>query len=170
MQWQISSRFEPHALSIANRHYNRQTPDSPQFVPPGRCLVLTSITGSALWVSSWPVFASHAWRGAWINVLFRRESGPLASQLIREALAATSWWWGFTPYIQCPHCNNVIAMVTFIDAAKIRPKRDPGRCYLRAGFVRCPYRTKKGFLTLHLPVTAMPAAEQSCGTMESLFT
>ncbi len=39
MIWHISHRADPFARDIADRHYNRQKIGSPQFVPPGRCLV-----------------------------------------------------------------------------------------------------------------------------------
>lgn len=73
--WQLSHRADPHAVVIADRHYNRQKPGTPQFVPPGRCLVLTQ--PQAVWVTSWPLaqYTKHAWAGAWINSCFRREGG-----------------------------------------------------------------------------------------------
>lgn len=40
MNWRISHRADPVACRIADRHYNRQKVGTPQFVPPGRCLVL----------------------------------------------------------------------------------------------------------------------------------
>ncbi len=51
--WSESDRADPASVKIADRHYNRQTPGSPQFVPPGRCYVLRHAT-DALWVTSWP--------------------------------------------------------------------------------------------------------------------
>ena len=82
--WTLSYRADPEAKQIADRHYNRQNPDSPQFVPPGRCLVLRR--PGAVWVTSWPLaeYVRHQWPGAWINSCFRRESGPLASDLQRD--------------------------------------------------------------------------------------
>lgn len=47
MNWRLSHRFDPRALPIADSHYNRQKPGTPQFVPPGRCLVPTLITVNA---------------------------------------------------------------------------------------------------------------------------
>jgi hypothetical protein len=38
--WKLSNRADPVAVAIADRHYNRQKVGTPQFVPPGRCLVL----------------------------------------------------------------------------------------------------------------------------------
>ena len=37
--WHMSHRADPAAKRLADRHYNRQKPNSPQFVPPGSCLV-----------------------------------------------------------------------------------------------------------------------------------
>jgi hypothetical protein len=91
MRWRRSHRFDPRALPLADRHYNRQTIGSPQFVPPGRCFVLLTDAEDALWVTSWPyaAFTRHAWAGAWMNSMFRNESANLSSELIREAVAAT---------------------------------------------------------------------------------
>ena len=36
MIWEKSNRFDQRAREIADRHYNRQKPGTPQFVPPGR--------------------------------------------------------------------------------------------------------------------------------------
>ncbi len=150
-QWQVSHRFDPKAVAIADRHYNRQKPGTPQFVPPGRCIVL--LRPGALWVTSWPYFAQHAWGGAWVNSLFRRESGPLASEMIREAVAVTRWFWPRVPDK---------GMVTFIDPRKIKHKRDPGRCYRKAGFHRVG-QTAKGLLVFQLLPLEMPEPLAPCG-------
>jgi hypothetical protein len=75
--WTLSHRAEPRAVRIADRHYNRQKPGTPQFVPPGRCLVLVSADGLSVWVTSWPLpqYVKHRWPGAWVNSTFRREGG-----------------------------------------------------------------------------------------------
>ena len=126
--WTISHRADKRALPVADRHYNRHKVGSPQFVPPGRCLVLLTPDAGALWVTSFPfaAYVRHAWAGAWVNSCFRRESGPVASELIREALAATKWRWPEVPSITCKFCQRQVAMVTFIDRGKVRHKRDPG--------------------------------------------
>jgi hypothetical protein len=74
--WQYSHRADPLARAIADRHYNRQKIGSPQFVPPGRCIVLVA-TGSlpehgSFWVTSWPYaeYVRHAWPGAWVCSAF----------------------------------------------------------------------------------------------------
>lgn len=146
--WRVSDRADPAAVPIADRHYNRQKIGSPQFVPPGSCLVLLA-DGPALWVTSRPLpeYTKHAWAGAWVNSLFRREGGELlASDMIRAAVAATRWKWPNVPDL---------GMITFVDASKVRHKRDPGRCYLKAGFRRAGY-TKGGLLALQLLPADMP--------------
>lgn len=91
MRWHVSHRFDPRALPLADRHYNRQTIGSPQFVPPGRCAVFLTRDASALWVTSWPfaAYVRHRWPGAWVCSAFRNEGEHLSSELIREAVAAT---------------------------------------------------------------------------------
>jgi len=63
MIWRLSHRADQEARQIADRHYSRQKPGTPQFVPPGRCLVL--VCDGAYWVTSWPFaeFTKHAWGG-----------------------------------------------------------------------------------------------------------
>jgi hypothetical protein len=145
--WHLSYRADPRAVPIADRHYNRQHVGSPQFVPPGRCLVLLTESADALWVTSFPFakYVKHAWAGAWINSMFRNESSVLSSDLIREAVAITRTRW------EVPE----LGMVTFVDSSKVRRKRDPGRCYRRAGF-RVVGHTRGGLLALQLLPAEMP--------------
>ena len=129
--WELSHRADRRALPLADRHYNRQSPGSPQFVPPGRCLVLLTEAADALWVTSYPFaeWVRHRWAGALVNSLFRRESGTTASTLIRAACAATRAVWEPPP----------LGMVTFIDPRVTRPTMVRGVpvvgwTYMQAGF------------------------------------
>lgn len=148
-EWLLSHRFDAEALPLADRHYNRQKIGTPQFVPPGRCLVLKSRCRRALWVTSWPfaAYVRHAWAGAWVNSMFRNEGAGLSSLLIRAAIAHTRDVWPDVP---------ALGIVTFVDAGKVRHKRDPGRCYLRAGFSRVG-ETKGGLVALQMLPAEMPA-------------
>lgn len=90
VRWSLSWRADPAAKVFADRHYSRQNPESPQFVPPGRCVVLVS--PFAFWITSAPLarYVKHAWPGAWVCSAFRNERREdRSSELIREALAAT---------------------------------------------------------------------------------
>jgi hypothetical protein len=160
VNWHLSHRFDPAARAIADRHYNRQKIGTPQFVPPGRCVVLV-IPGDAFWVTSWPFaeYVRHAWAGAWVCSAFRNERRErfLSSYLIVEALSGTCFYWA-------PPREG---MITFVNRDKTRPKRDPGRCFLRAGFhisgtqpccAGKPSETEGGLVALHLGAHQMPAA------------
>ena len=160
--WRLSDRADPAALPLADRHYNRQKPGTPQFVPPGRCLVLLTIDRSALWVTSWPFaeYVKHEWAGAWVNSLFRREGGQhLASDLITWAVAHTRDVWPNVP---------PLGMVSFVDAAQVRRKRDPGQCYRKAGFRHAGY-TKGGLHAFQMLPAEMPPAEPIPGAPLPLF-
>ena len=161
MYWTISHRAHHRALPLADRHYNRQKPGTPQFVPPGRCIVLLTPNADALWVSSWPLkeYTKHQWAGAWVCSCFRNESQILSSKLIQEAVAATKYIWGRPPES---------GMVTFIDETRVRKKRDYGRCYRKAGWKPCG-RTKGGLLALRLPPDAMPPCSIPKGVQLSLL-
>jgi hypothetical protein len=153
--WRLSHRFDPRALPLADRHYNRRAIGSPQFVPPGRCLVLLTEGADALWVTSWPFaeYVRHAWAGAWVCSCFRNESPHLSSDLIREAVAITRWRFGDPP---------AEGFVTFVDTSKVRRKRDPGRCYRRAGW--SPWgETKGGLVALGLAADDVGPALEPVG-------
>jgi hypothetical protein len=147
--WTVSHKFDPRSCLIADRHYNRRKVGSPQFVPPGRSFVLRH-DDDALWTTSWPFaeYVRHAWGGAWVNSLFRNESDRLSSELILEAVALTRGRWPDVPEL---------GMISFVDAGKTRPKRDPGYCYRMAGF-RHVGMTKGGLFAFQMLPNDMPDA------------
>jgi len=77
----------------------------------------------------------------WDNPYFRNESGQLASEMIREAIAITLWCWGT--------CNLPLdGFHSFVDTRKVRPTIRRGRpvfgyCFEKAGFTVSPVLTKK---------------------------
>lgn len=156
MKWRLSNRFAREALPLADRHYNRQKVGSPQFVPPGRCLVLLTACERALWVTSWPFaqYVRHAWAGAWVNSLFRSESAGIASELIHDAIAVTRSIW------QPPE----LGMVSFVSPKHVPPVMRRGQpiygyCYLKAGFRHVGF-TKGGLWAWQMLPHEMPAAQQ----------
>jgi hypothetical protein len=177
--WIISHRADQKARRVADRHYTRQKVGTPQFVPPGRCIVLRTPNEDAYWVSSWPFprYVKHAWAGAWTCSAFRNESPQsyLSSDMIRHAVAITREIWGDPP---------PLGMVTFVDPKKVRRKRDIGRCFRRAGFrpARCPvhdtkvsdccachHETKGGLFALLLSPEDMPPPAAAPGQQLQFF-
>lgn len=161
MRWHLSHRAAPAPRAIADRHYNRQSVGAANFAPPGRAFVLV-VPEEAFWITSWPFaeYVKHEWAGAWVCSAFRNERPDmhLSSDLIREAIAATRWRWPLVPEL---------GMVTFVDASKTRRKRDPGRCFRRAGFVPCG-ETKGGLVALQLMPADMPDPEAPLGAQYQL--
>ncbi len=154
MKWTLSNRFDREALPLADRHYNRRKVGSPQFVPPGRCVVLRQ--PQALWVTSWPFaqYVRHAWAGAWVNSLFRSEGAGKASDLILEAIAVTRSIW------QPPE----LGIITFVSPKHVPPKMRRGQpiygfCYLKAGFRHVGF-TKGGLWAWQMLPAEMPEAMQ----------
>lgn len=168
MLWTLSHRADLKSRLIADRHYNRQKIGSPQFVPPGRCLVLhgESERGRAFWVTSWPYaeFVKHAWAGAWMCSAFRNEGLGVASELILQAVSVTRWHFGKSPSL---------GMVTFVDESKVKPTKVRGKnvwgwTYREAGFEECG-RTQGGLLALQLRPKDMPSAQPPYSAQEVLF-
>lgn len=145
--WVCSWRTDPIARALADRHYNRQHVGAKNFCPPGRCAVFVTSDHKAFWVTSWPFaeYVKHAWAGAWVCSAFRNEGTELSSHLIRMAVAATRDRWS----------PPELGMITFVDATKTRHKRDPGRCFIKAGFRRVG-ETKGGLVALQLLPADMP--------------
>jgi hypothetical protein len=155
--WCLSHRADPEAKVLADRHYNRQKPWTPQFVPPGSCLVLLSQCKRAFWVTSAPKaeYVKHAWAGAWVCSAFRNEGAGLASDLIREAVAITRSHYGEPP---------TLGMITFVDRRKVKPimvhgSKTWGRTYKLAGFRECG-ETKGGLLAFQILPDEMPPPQQ----------
>ena len=152
--WTLTWRADPRLAAIADRHYSRKTPGASQFAPPGFVVCLITDEGDAGWVSWRTDYPDADWlRDAWYCSLFRNEGGGLSSDLIRAAVAATRAEWGEPP---------AGGTVTNVDPSKVRRKRDPGRCFLRAGFTRLPELTKdRGLVVLRLAPADHPAAEHA---------
>lgn len=157
MTWHLSHRADPRGKRLADRHYSRQTPESDQFVKPGRCLVLWQ--PNALWVTSWPYaeHTKHEWAGAWECSLFRNEGDQLSSTLITEAVAATRWRYGKPPDG---------GIITFVDAGEVE-SGEPGYCYRCAGWSRAG-KTKGGLYAWQLLPSQMPHPEAPKGGTRNL--
>lgn len=157
MDWELSWRADPRAAALADRHYSRQKPGSAQFMPPAGCCVLyaKSLTGGeAVWGTSTPFarFVKHAWAGAWMCSIFRNEGAGVASDLIRQAVAASRAVILTRPRHPCD--VPPLGVVTFIDRTKVKPTKVRGIevygwTFRQAGF-REVGETDAGLLALQL--------------------
>lgn len=115
------------AREIFDQHYSRyRYADGRKpklFVGPGEKMVLVTPDAQALFV--WRKFRSLDNQPGVNCAVFRNEGDALSSDLIRAAMElARERWPGERLY-------------TYVNPGKIRPKRDPGRCFLKAGWRYC---------------------------------
>ena len=94
-------------------------------------------------------FADHEWSGAWVNQIFRNESGEISSELIVEALQATRHIWGDPP---------AKGMVTFINEDEVELD-NPGFCFKVVGFEHVGYTKVNELHALQLKRCNWPEPE-----------
>lgn len=158
--WQPSHRADQETRIIADRHYNRQKIGSPQFVSPGRCMVL-KIPPTCFWVTAFPFarYVKHEWAGAWVCAAFRNESKGelLSSDLIKAAVALTVQY-----HLDKPSWNvdplPVLGMITFVNPAKTTKGRSknslPGKCFYDAGFIYAGQTKQDKLPALRMPLSS----------------
>lgn len=126
--WVRVKKADPVAALIADGHYSRRTPGSPQFMPPGQTLVLLGRDFSAVfgWWRPHPRSGVRAMNGmdGWTCTIFRRVDGPLASDLVLDAEGALR--------SQVGDCGPD-GLLTYVWPAKVR-SRNPGFCFRVAGW------------------------------------
>lgn len=155
---------------MADRHYNRQKIGSPQFVPPGRCVVLLTENEDALWVTSWPFaeFVKHAWPGAWVCSCFRNEGDGLSSDLILEAVALTRWVYREPPELGIVTFVDPRIVPGFLVRTEDGPEMRWGYSYWKAGFKFAGW-TKGGLYALQMLPDEMPQAVKPYSAQSNLF-
>lgn len=143
--WERGHRFHPDAVALADRHYSRRKVGSPQFVAPGRCIVLLTPCRRAVWVTHWPQ-AHLAMDGldAWRCAMFRNEGAGLSSDLILAAMDETARIWTDRPQD---------GWLTFVDRTKV-PSENPGYCFKQAGWELDRTWTHKRMVRLRAPADA----------------
>lgn len=136
--WFAVRDADDRARALFYRHYSSDRSDKTRrgkFVGPGEYMALMTIDCQALFVWRYEVYRMDEQVG--INcTIFRNEGATLSSALISEAdeLAWERW----------PGMRHF----TFIDTAKVRRKRDPGRCFIRAGWRVCGRSKERDLLIL----------------------
>ncbi len=143
-EWIATKDGDPRGLEIFRRHYTFNPKRNQMsfwhqksealYVGPGEKLVLLLDDASALFVWRKEKYRLDSQTG--VNcAVFRNEGPALSSELIRKAdRVALEKWPGER-------------LFTFVDPKRTRRKRDPGRCFLRAGWRYCGW-TKAGLRIL----------------------
>lgn len=158
--WQQIHHSDPRALEMADRHYSRQAPGTPEFTPSGHKVVLMHFaadgTPAALWASHRPAPGKAVradGRDAWACTMFRVEQRTVAaSELIKEAVGVTRGLWGDVPPGDGFYTTINPRMVAPI---KRRGQDVWGYCYIKAGWIVEDARTKvRDLIILNLPLDA----------------
>lgn len=140
--WRRVSARDARARALADRHYSRQTPGASDFMASGRKLVLLTLDERAVWgaIENLDPVGNLRWRVS----LFRNEGPTLSSALVIEATTRTYLFW-------TRHYRSVpaVPLQTEVDPRSVRSKRDPGRCFLRAGWRTVGVR--RGLVVLEAP-------------------
>ncbi len=118
-------------LDLFLRHYSAKRGERRrirQFVGPGGKMVLLTADARALfvWRRERPEFRTDGQVG--VNCAVFRNEGTAAGRSSDLIRAACDLAWERWPGER---------LFTFVDVGKVRRKRDPGRCFLRAGFRKC---------------------------------
>lgn len=138
--WTVVPKFDRRAVALADGHYSRRKPGSPQFMPPGQTLVLLTEDGSAVfgWWRPHPTSGIRAMNGldGWTCTIFRNTGPSLSSDLIiaaeRELLER--------------HDCGPDGLLTYVWDRRVR-SANPGYCFKVAGW-RAIGRSADGRKTL----------------------
>jgi hypothetical protein len=140
MNWILTQKFDREAALLADRHYSRRKVGSPQFMPPGETVVLTTICYDALfgWWRPHPLSGLKSMNGldGWTCTIFRNESVILSSLLILEA----------EEFILSKKDVGPDGFITYVWDKRIK-SCNPGFCFKKAGW-RATGRSADGKKTL----------------------
>lgn len=126
-RWHAVDRCDVRARRLADRHYSRQSPGAVDFMAAGVTLVLLTDCERAVWGAIENLDPAGAPRGR--VSIFRNEGAGLSSDLIREATDRTYVYWS-----KPPRRRPSVPLTTEVDPDRTKRKRDPGRCFIRAGW------------------------------------
>jgi hypothetical protein len=128
-KWIAVTDGDPRAVALYNRHYSARKGNIDRvrygFSGNGESLIMLTVDCRALF--GWRKQEIHDDGQEGVNCfIFRNENSEnLSSDLIIDAHQ-----WAFTKW-------GKQRLYTYIDSKKIRHKRDPGRCFLKAGWHYC---------------------------------
>jgi hypothetical protein len=125
--WQVIGKFNPIAAKLADGHYSRRKPGSPQFMPPGQTLILLSDDAAAIfgWWRPHPASGLKSMNGydGWTCTIFRNTGPVLSSRLIVFAETALLARYDVGPD----------GLMTYVFDSKVQ-SRNPGYCFKCAGY------------------------------------
>lgn len=133
----VSGKFDRVGASLADKHYSRRKPGSPQFMPPGQTIVLIGHDMRAVW--GWwrphPSSGIVAMNGldGWTCTIFRNEGDMLSSELVLDAELAIA---------ALGHNCGPSGLLTYVCIREVQSP-NPGYCFQRAGWQRIGWSADK---------------------------
>jgi hypothetical protein len=125
--WQVVGKMHPVAAALADGHYSRRKPGTPQFMPPGQTLILLREDATAVfgWWRPHPASGLKSMNGydGRTCTIFRNTGRGLSSQLILEAECM----------LQFSHDIGPDGLLTYVFDRKVRSE-NPGYCFKCAGY------------------------------------
>lgn len=157
--WQQVHHRDRRAVEMADRHYSRQKPGTPEFTRPGHKIVLLHFlpdgTPAALWASQRPSPDSGIKRAdglnAWDCSVFRVEHRTVpASELIGEAVCITRYFWG-----DLMPADGFVTTVNphKVQTIKRRGKTVHGFSFQKAGWQELKITKTRKLVMLQLPLS-----------------
>jgi len=136
--WWLTKDGDRDCLDLYERHYSAYRYKDGRvrklFVGPGEKVVLRTADGDAMFV--WRKFKDDSGQHGINCAVFRNESSHKSSDLIRQADSIADCIW--------PNSRHY----TYVDEKEIASS-NPGFCFIAAGWMRLPYRTKsRGLIIL----------------------
>lgn len=136
--WYITKDGDRTLLALYERHYScyryRDGRKRVLFCGPGQKIVLRTNAGDAGFI--WRKFRDDSGQEGINCAFFRNESRHLSSDLIRQADAIADFCWSGERHY------------TYVSPKDTRPKRDPGYCFIRAGWQTCGQTRGGGLLIM----------------------
>lgn len=135
--WTRTGKFDRACALLADGHYSRRTPGSPQFMPPGETVILrTPGDGEPTAIFGWwrphPDSGIKAMNGldGWTCTIFRNVGPVLSSDLILDAEIAL-----YSLGVTC----GPSGLITYVFDRKVQTFDQPGRnasgwCFRKAGY------------------------------------
>jgi hypothetical protein len=124
--WVKTHKFDPECAALADNHYSRRTPGSPQFMPPGQTWILKLPGAVWGWWRPHPSAGIVPMNGlnGWTCTIFRNTSEYLSSDLVLAAETSLR-----ESGLGC----GPDGMLTYVWDSKVR-STNPGFCYKKAGW------------------------------------
>jgi hypothetical protein len=153
--WQLttSGKFDKIGCALADGHYSRRTPGSPQFMPPGQTIVLVSRDKQALW-GWWRPHPSSGLKSmngldGWTCSIFRNTGGVLSSELVLDAERMLAW-----SGVDC----GPSGMITYVWCKRVQSP-NPGFCFQRAGWKKTGWSADRRKRLLQKPFSLAGKAQ-----------